>query len=141
MEIFNNLITSPDISASTMSADTIYLDGKPLTWGSGSTQPEQITIHLEQVVVGPQKTIYVIKNTVHPIQRQQSVNVVVTKKTVTPAPVIKEINNMEAYLRICGTYAPASKAQCMQCVDKYLSENIITSKLQLTKKGTGCNCK
>ena len=139
MEIFNDLLTSPDMSATTMSADTIYLEGKPLTWGSGATAPEQITINLEQVVVGPQQTIYVINNTVHPIQ--SNVNVVTSKRTITPAPVIKEINNMEAYLRICGSYQPASKAKCMQCVDNYLANNIITSKLQLTPSGSGCKVK
>jgi len=138
MEIFNDLLTSPDMSASTMSADTIYLDGKPLTWGSGTTEP--ITIILDQIVHAPQQTIFVVQKEVYNF-RPQEVSVV-TRKTIIPTPPhIVTVTNKQAKLRICGDFTgPDSKVvECCKCVDNYIANNEITSYLQLTSKGSGCS--
>jgi len=137
MEVFNNLLLSPDMSATTMSADTIYLDGKPLSIGDGP-----IIINLEQIVHAPQETIFVVKQEVYNFKPQE-VKVVVTKKVVPTAPRVITIYNKQAKLRICGDFASSDSkvVDCLNCVDNYLANNEITSYLQLTPKGSGCSVK
>jgi len=71
-----------------------------------------------------------------------------TFKVVTnyhrPAPLIIDVDKMNAYSRVCGSYNPINDGYhyCMQCVDAWLAARQDGFLLKdLTRTGTGCTTK
>jgi hypothetical protein len=61
-----------------------------------------------------------------------------------PAPRIIDVDKMNAYSRVCGSYNPINDgySYCMQCVDAWLVANQDGFLLKdLTRAGTGCTTK
>ena len=135
MEIYNDITSSPEFSGTSISGDTIYLDGKPLYFDNAT-----VNINLEQIVTVPQETIYVVKKEVNPVTA--TVRVTQSIKYIRTAPRVVTIDNTNRgiYGRICcDAYSVKSNyVNCRKCVDKYLQINPNPELKNLTSTGTGC---
>jgi hypothetical protein len=97
---------------------------------------EDINLYVNNIKTCPQKTITEV--VYEPLPRQPKVNIVQKDVFITPPPKVNKIKIKEAYTRVCGTPNPSDYAQCVQCVDKWLSNNPNPELKQVTRSGTGC---
>jgi hypothetical protein len=70
--------------------------------------------------------------------------IVYKQEHIIPPPRIIDVDKMNAYQRVCGSYNPINDGYhyCMRCVDKWLAANQDGFELQqLTRSGTGCTTK
>jgi hypothetical protein len=100
---------------------------------------EDINLYINNIKTCPQKTITEV--VYEPLPRQPKVNVIQKDVFITPPPKVNKIKIKEAYTRVCGTPNPSDYVKCVQCVDKWLSNNPNPHLSQVTRKGTGCRVK
>jgi hypothetical protein len=105
--------------------------------------PVQTEVILQQNITLPRQTQYV-HNPLPILTPAPNTTFRVVTNYINPAPLIIDIDKMNAYSRVCGAYNPINDgySYCMQCVDAWLVANQDGFELQqLTRSGTGCTTK
>jgi len=101
-----------------------------------TVQPSDVVFN--QTIVLPRKFDYVSNPL--PIVTTQN-NVTYNVNYIEQEPIIIDIDRMNAYRRVCGSYNPQDGKYicCMRCVDRWINEHSSGFQIsQLTSSGTGC---